>query len=78
MMRAAYTLRPEDDDWSQAGVLVRDIMDDAARNRLVNNVVGHVSNGVQEPVLTRVFEYWKNIDAELGKNIEEEVRERLT
>jgi catalase len=51
MMRAAYTLRPEDDDWSQAGVLVRDTMDDAARNRLVNNVVGHVSNGVQEPVL---------------------------
>jgi len=78
MMRGAYTLRPEDDDWSQAGVLVRDIMDDAARNRLVNNVVGHVSNGVQEPVLSRVFEYWKNIDAELGKNIEEEVRERLT
>ena len=78
MMRGAYTLRPEDDDWSQAGVLVRDIMDDAARNRLVNNVVGHVSKGVQEPVLSRVFEYWKNIDAELGKNIEEEVRERLT
>jgi len=78
MMRAAYTLRSEDDDWSQVGVLVRDIMDDAARNRLVNNVVGHVSNGVQEPVLSRVFEYWKNIDAELGKNIEEEVRERLT
>jgi len=78
MMRAAYTLRPEDDDWSQAGVLVRDIMDDAARNRLVNNVVGHVSKGVQEPVLSRVFEYWKNIDAELGKKIEEGVRERLT
>ena len=78
MMRAAYTLRPEDDDWSQAGVLVRDIMDDAARKRLVNNVVGHVSNGVQEPVLSHVFEYWKNIDAELGKNIEEGVRERLT
>ena len=78
MMRAAYTLRSEDDDWSQAGVLVRDIMDDAARNRLVNNVVGHVSKGVQEPVLSRVFEYWKNIDAELGKKIEEGVRERLT
>ena len=64
MMRAAYTLRPADDDWTQAGVLVRDIMDDAARDRLVHNVVGHVSNGVQEPVLSRVFEYWKNIDAE--------------
>jgi catalase len=78
MMRAAYTLRPADDDWTQAGVLVRDIMDDAARDRLVHNVVGHVSNGVQEPVLSRVFEYWKNIDAELGKNIEEGVRGRLT
>ena len=78
MMRAAYTLRPADDDWTQAGVLVRDIMDDAARDRLVHNVVGHVSNGVHEPVLSRVFEYWKNIDAELGKNIEEEVRGRLT
>ena len=78
MMRAAYTLRPADDDWTQAGVLVRDIMDDAARDQLVYNVIGHISNNVHEPVLSRVFEYWKNIDAELGKKIEEEVRERLT
>jgi catalase len=77
MMRAAYTLRPEDDDWTQAGILVRDIMDDSARDRLVANVVGHVVNGVHEPVLSRVFEYWTNIDAELGKKIEEGVRDRL-
>jgi catalase len=77
MMRAAYTLRPEDDDWTQAGVLVREIMDDAARDRLVANVVGHVVNGVHEPVLSRVFEYWTNIDAEVGKKIEEAVRDRL-
>ena len=74
MMRAAYTLRPEDDDWTQAGVLVRDVMDDAGRDRLVANVVGHVLNGVHEPVLSRVFEYWKNIDADLGKKVEEGVR----
>jgi catalase len=77
-MRAAYTLRPEDDDWTQAGVLVRDVMDNTTRDRLVCNVVGHTLNGVQEPVLSRVFEYWTNIDAELGKRIEEEVRERLS
>jgi catalase len=77
MMRTAYTLRLEDDDWTQAGVLVRDIMDDAARDRLVANVVGHVVNGVHEPVLSRVFEYWTNIDAEVGKKIEEAVRDRL-
>jgi catalase len=75
MLRAAYTLRSEDDDWTQAGVLVRDVMDGTERDRLVHNVIGHVSNGVEEPVLSRVFEYWKNIDAQVGKMIEEGVRD---
>lgn len=30
--------------------------------------------GVKEPVLSRVFEYWKNVDPDLGKTIEEGVR----
>ena len=42
MVRTAYTLRAEDDDWGQAGTLVRDVMDDAERERLVDNVVGHL------------------------------------
>ncbi len=29
MVRTAYALRPEDDDWGQAGTLVRDVLDDA-------------------------------------------------
>lgn len=74
MVRAAYTRRPDDDDWSQAGDLVRQVMDDAQRQRLVHNVVAHVSDGVQEPVLSRVFEYWRNIDADIGKQVEEGVR----
>jgi catalase len=73
MVRAASTLHAEDDDWGQAGTLVREVMDEAERNRLIGNVVGHVSNGVKEPVLSRVFEYWKNIDLDLGKKIEEGV-----
>ena len=36
--------------------------------------IGHVSKGVKEPVLSRVFEYWRNIDPDLGKAIEEGVR----
>jgi catalase len=31
MVRTAYTLRAEDNDWGQAGTLVRDVMDDAER-----------------------------------------------
>jgi catalase len=77
MVRTAYTLRADDDDWGQAGTLVRDVMDDAERERLAHNVIGHVSNGVKEPVLSRVFEYWKNVDEDLGKKIEEGVRANL-
>src|ERR1700712_246775 len=62
MVRSAYTLRRDDDDYGQAGTLVRDVLDDAARDRLVSNVVGHLSNGVREPVLSRVFQYWRNIE----------------
>ena len=77
MVRAAYTLRPDDDDWSQAGTLVREVMDDAQRQRLIHNVIQHVSDGVKEPVLSRVFEYWRNIDPEVGKKIEDGVRANL-
>ncbi|MGM0825368.1 MAG: catalase [Pseudomonadota bacterium] len=73
-VRAAYTLRPDDDDWSQAGALVREVMDDAQRERLVSNVVGHLSGGVTEPVLERAFEYWRNVDPDIGKRIEQSVR----
>jgi catalase len=77
MVRHAYTLRPDDDDWSQAGTLVREVLDDEARDRLVHNVVGHVSKGVKEPVLSRVLEYWRNVDADLGKKIEEGLQSKL-
>ncbi|MEG9224741.1 catalase [Aeromicrobium sp. Sec7.5] len=76
MVRSAYTLREDDDDWTQAGALVREVMDEAARGRLVDNVVGHLLNGVSEPVLARAFEYWRNIDADLGAAIESGVREK--
>ncbi len=77
MVRAAYELRQDDDDWTQAGILVRDVMDDAARERLVNNVVGHLTDGVSERVLQRAFEYWRNIDSDTGGRIEQGVRDKL-
>ena len=74
MVRTAYTLRPDDDDWGQAGTMVREVLDDAARGRLVDNIVGHLLNGVGEPVLARAFEYWRNVDKDLGDRIESGVR----
>jgi catalase len=73
MVRSAYVPRADDDDFSQARTQVREVLDDAARERLVSNVAGHLSDGVSETVLARAFEYWKNIDQELGERIEQAV-----
>ena len=69
LVRAAYTLRRDDDDFRQPGDLLRKVMDDAQRERLVANVVGHLRQGVSAPVLERAFDYWRKIDADIGDRI---------
>jgi catalase len=74
MMRTAYELRPDDDDWTQAGTLVREVWDDDKRDRFVHTVAGHLLNGVRGDVLERALQYWQNVDPDTGKQIEELVR----
>ncbi|MGH3998078.1 MAG: catalase [Pseudonocardiaceae bacterium] len=74
MVQCACTLHAEDDDWGQPGTMVREVLDDAARGRLVENIVGHLLNAVSEPILQRAFEYWRNVDKNLGDKIEAGVR----
>ncbi|MFI0213191.1 catalase [Streptomyces lydicus] len=73
MVREAYTLRREDDDFGQPGTMVREVLDDAARERLVNNVSEHLLNGVSRPVLDRALQYWRNIDKNVGDRIAHKV-----
>ncbi|MCA1219969.1 catalase [Streptomyces sp. 8L] len=73
MVREAYTLRRDDDDWGQAGAQVREVLDDAARDRLVSNVSGHLLQGVSKPVLERAIQYWRNIDKAVGDRIAKKV-----
>jgi len=49
---------------------VRDVFDDAQRQRLVDTVVGGLKSGVRSPVLERAFDYWKQVDADIGRRIE--------
>jgi catalase len=74
IVHAAYVQHAEDDDWGQAGTLVREVLDDAARDRLVSNIVGALLNGVTEPVLERAFWYLSNVDKDLGERVEKGVR----
>lgn len=74
LVRSAYTLHEEDDDFDQAGTLVREVFNDAQRDQLVETVAGALRGGVRSPVLERAFAYWKNVDTEIGRRIEETVR----
>ncbi|MGA4507467.1 catalase [Propionibacteriaceae bacterium G1746] len=74
MVRSAYSLHAEDDDFGQAHTLVRDVYTDEQRAALVETVVGSLRAGVEEPVLTNVFTYWKNIDQQVGEQIEQQYR----
>jgi catalase len=70
IMRAAYTLHSEDDDFSQANALINEVMDDAARERLVETV-GDLLAGLRRiDVLQRAFAYWRSIDHSVGAQIE--------
>ncbi len=73
LIRSAYTLHAEDDDFGQAHTLVREVFSEEQRERLVETVVGALA-GVMEPVLSRVFQYWKNIDQQVGEAIEASYR----
>jgi catalase len=74
MVRSAYTLHAEDDDFGQAGTLVREVWNDAQRAQFVEQVAGSLLGGVRSPVLERAFAYWKNVDAKIGRQIEDKVR----
>jgi catalase len=73
MVRAAYTLRAEDDDFGQAGTLVREVFDDGQRKRLVETLVGQYNALKHEHVRERFLWYWHSIDAGTADRIRAQV-----
>jgi catalase len=71
LIRAAATLHAEDDDFGQAGTMVRVVLDDAARARLIGNIIGHVSKVTIPELRLRVLDYWRQVDQALGDAIAE-------
>jgi catalase len=68
-VRAAATLHAEDDDFGQPGTLVREVLSDTDRERLADNVIGHLRSGVSAPILERAIAYWRAVDKSLGDRI---------
>lgn len=75
LVRMAYTLHRDDDDFGQAHTLVREVYSEEERQELVNTVVDMLKSDLEEPVLSNVFAYWKSIDEEVGQAIEDGYRQ---
>jgi catalase len=66
VVREAYALHKEDDDFGQPGTLYREVFDEGAKERIANNIIGHASEGVTPDMQTKVVAYWTNVDRNLG------------
>lgn len=67
--RFEYEKHAADDDFGQAGSLVRDVLDAAGRSRLAANIVAHAGDRVSDDVQLRVIAYCTGIDRELGARV---------
>ncbi|HEY0542173.1 MAG TPA: catalase [Actinoallomurus sp.] len=70
IVRAAYTLHSQDDDYGQPRALYENVLSDTDRANLAGNIVGHASRPeVTDEMKARVVEYWRNVAKELGDNV---------
>jgi catalase len=73
LVRSAYALRADDDDFCQAGTLVREVFEDAQRKRLVETLVGQYNVLKNEQVRERFLWYWNSVDPGTADRIKEQV-----
>ncbi|MEU2201220.1 catalase [Isoptericola sp. NPDC019482] len=73
LVRAAQTLHAEDDDFGQAGTLYREVFDDGAKARFLETLTGQGLAITIDEIRERFFQYWTNVDAELGAKLRAEV-----
>lgn len=77
IVRSAYRPHREDDDFIQPGMLWREVLSESDRDHLVANVVGHLRDGVESPILERAIEYWRRVDPALGERVATGLGERV-
>ena len=75
MVRQAYTLHAEDDDFGQAGTLVRDVVTDEQRDRFVDTLATQFAE-VKGDVQQRCLWYATQIDAEIGACVAAKLAEK--
>lgn len=65
-LAAAVPAGSDVDDFGQAGTLVREVLDDAARARLLDTIAAHVAPVTRPNLVERIIDYWTRVDPGLG------------
>ncbi|MGC2130523.1 MAG: catalase-related domain-containing protein, partial [Candidatus Aquilonibacter sp.] len=70
IMRKAEALHKDDNDFIQPGTLYREVLSPEARDRLVSNIIWHLSQGVERSIQERaVKSYLSLVDPDLGSRV---------
>jgi catalase len=62
----AYEAHADDNDFVQAGALVRDVMTETDRHHLSANIAAHLADGVSDAIVLRALDYWRQVDSDLA------------
>jgi catalase len=78
IIRAAYRARRDDTDFVQPGAMYREVMSDPDREHLLTNIIGHASHGpgLDPDVATRVGDYCRQVDLDLGAKVAKDLDHR--
>ncbi|OLT17007.1 catalase [Actinomadura sp. CNU-125] len=70
IVRSAYRLHSEDDDFVQPRALWEKVLGEAERDRMVHNILLHANAPeVTGDMKKRVAEYWRNVQKDLGDRV---------
>jgi catalase len=74
IVRSAYNLHAEDDDFGQPRALWEKVLDETGRDHLVANIAGHAgAPEVTAETKVRVTDYWRNVHPDLGARVGKEL-----
>jgi catalase len=74
IIRAAYTLHAQDDDFGQPRTLWEKALTETEREHLIANIAAHAGTPeVTADMRKRVIEYWANVHADIGAGLSESI-----
>lgn len=69
LARTAHVLHAQDDDYGQAGALVREVFTAEQRDRFVDTLVGQYRAIANQDVRARFIDYWARVDQGVAERI---------